>query len=87
MSSNITIINETVTDTVDYTYTIPEKCVSLALRADGDVLVNVVGTTDTWKIESGLKESFEGTVAIKLRGEQINFAADATSNIEIRSIQ
>lgn len=86
---NITITKQTLTPAINYTYTIPDRLISLALRADGDVLVNIPGSSSTWNIESGMKESFNGEVAKTIRGEKFVFNAntDSTSTIEIRSIQ
>ena len=89
MPNNITITKQTLTQSVDYQYTVPEKCISIALQADGDLLMNVAGSSSTWKITDNRLETFDGNDAMKLRGENFVFNAsgDTTASTEIRSIQ
>ena len=84
---NLDIVNQALTTSSDYSYTVPARCLSLAIQARDGAISFTQGTdTDIWTMDSGTKEAYNGDVAIVMRGAVLVFNAISTANLEIRCI-
>ena len=84
---NLSIVNQALTTSSDFNYTVPARCISLAIQARSGAVNFAEGTDpDTWTMDSGTKESYNGEVAVVMRGQTLVFNAVSTANLEIRCI-
>ena len=84
---NLSIVNQALTTSSDYSYPIPDRCLSLAVQArDGAISFTEGADTDIWTMDSGTKEAYNGDVAVVMRGQTLVFNAISTANLQIRCI-
>lgn len=84
---NLSIVNEALTTSSDFSYPVPARCISLAIQArDGGITMAEGADPDIWTMDSGTKEQYNGEVAVVMRGQTLVFNAVSTANLQIRCI-
>ena len=81
------IVNQALTTSSDYSYTVPAQCISLVIQArDGAISFTEGADPNIWTQDSGTKEEYNSDIAVVMRGQTLVFNAITTANLEIRSM-